>query len=430
MSSLYGQHITDLLQHYRTAMSKFNLDSIVISSGHHTHYFQDDIPHPFRAYSGAQQWLPFSLQANVHIIIPKHGLPTLLWPIQNDFWHASKIIPAGEWRLLWDIIDRPIQSDVTTYLMGKYVCFGPKKQQDIIEDPLSNKLHAFINYQKAYKTEFEIQAIAEANICAAKGHKAAEHAFLEGKSEFAIYNEYLTASEQTSSQEPYSGIVALNENAAILHYEKKQLQPFQQSRTLLIDAGVSTHGYASDITRTYTQDNGLFKDLLTSVETLQLQLCASATVGTDFQVLHDTALQGIAGILLQHKICSLSVEEQLQKDIPQTFFPHGLGHLLGLQVHDLGGHQRNREGDIKPSNPNSPYLRLTRTLEENMVITIEPGLYFIPMLLAKMQNEIPQHGCDFKKIETLLPFGGIRIEDNIVVGKEGNRNLTREAFSM
>lgn len=100
---------------------------------------------------------------------------------------------------------------------------------------------------------------------------------------------------------------------------------------------------------------------------------------------------------------------------------------MGLHVHDVAGHQQNPEGEVR-NDPENPFLRLTRTLEEGMVITIEPGLYFIPMLLNKLIEAEPQHGLDLDLIEQLKSYGGIRIEDNVLVTATGHRNLTREAF--
>lgn len=434
MPNLYANHVATLLKRYRAALKKFNLDGILLSSGPQTYYFQDDLAHPFRAYSGAQQWLPFPLNPNTYILIEKSGNPILIWPIQDDFWHANVSLPSGSWHKEWDVIERPLEHDIADYTRGKYACIGPSnKHASPFSIHLSEKqcrlLQAFVDYDKAYKTEFEIDAIQQANKLAVAGHKAAEQAFIEGKSELCIYHDYLTASNQDSSHEPYNGIVALNEHASILHYEQKNSNIASAHNTLLIDAGASIHGYASDITRTFTRQKGLFKDLLTGVDTLQQQLAQQAVAGVNFKQLHNKALHGIADILYQHKICALPAEDQVKKGVVQAFFPHGLGHLLGLKVHDAGGHQIDQAGTLDKPGVEAPFLRLTRTLEENMVITIEPGLYFIPMLLAKMQHEIPQHGCDLDLIETLLPFGGIRIEDNIVVGKKQSINLTRDEFS-
>ena len=119
-----------------------------------------------------------------------------------------------------------------------------------------------------------------------------------------------------------------------------------------------------------------------------------------------------------------TVDEAVAKGYTQTFFPHGLGHHLGLQVHDVGGHLKDASGNEAPPPSQYPYLRNTRTIEERHVFTVEPGLYFIEMLLRPFREE--NHGAfAWKLIDELSPLGGIRIEDNIVVTQDGHRNLTR-----
>ena len=429
MPKLYSQHLEILVTRYRKVMQTFDLDSIIISSGHKTYYFQDDYSHTFHAFSGAQQWLPFALSSDTYIVINKEEKPLLFWPKRDDFWHSDNSLPEGDWSDLWETIEARVNYDILAHLGKKHAWVGPKPDHIKIDFGHQAELEAAINYHKAYKTDYEIDAVYQANLKAVAGHKAAEQAFIQGKSELAIYHDYLNASHQGAVNEPYPGIIALNHHAAILHYDVKSHQPDSSSQTLLIDAGANYQGYASDITRTFTQDTGLFKAMVDSMESLQLSLCEQAVAGVDFNHLHQQCVTGVAKILLEHKLCRLSVEEQLEKRIPQVFFPHGLGHLLGLQVHDLGGHQVDEQGTIQSPSQHAPFLRLTRTLEENMVITIEPGLYFIPMLLEKMVAEVEDHGCDLALIESLKPFGGIRIEDNLVIGQEVSRNLTREAFA-
>ena len=429
MPKLYSQHLEILVTRYRKVMQTFDLDSIIISSGHKTYYFQDDYTHTFHAFSGAQQWLPFNLCSDVYILLNKLDKPLLFWPKRDDFWHSDNSLPEGDWSELWETIEARADYDILAHLGKKHAWVGPKPDHINTNFDCQKALEAAINYHKAYKTDYEIEAIYQANLTAAAGHKAAEDAFIQGKSELAIYHDYLNASKQGAVNEPYPGIIALNNHAAILHYDVKSHLAETNSQTLLIDAGANQQGYASDITRTFTQDTGLFNAMLNSMESLQLSLCEQAIAGMDFNDLHHKCVTGVAHILREHKLCALSIEEQLEKRIPQVFFPHGLGHLLGLQVHDLGGHQIDESGTIQSPNQNAPFLRLTRKLEENMVITIEPGLYFIPMLLDKMVAEIPEHGCDLELIESLKPFGGIRIEDNLVIGKNTTRNLTREAFA-
>ncbi|MEO9275410.1 Xaa-Pro dipeptidase [Marinomonas sp. 5E14-1] len=425
MTTLYQTHLTELSNRYEDALSHFNLDAIVLASGEKSYYFQDDHTHPFHAYSGAQQWLPFTLSAETYLIIKAGQKPTLVWPVRDDFWHAPNPVPAGDWQHNWNIVEAKKQDKWYADLPNKTAWLGPKPMEFAIP---CEGLKAYVDFSKAIKTPYEIDAMTAASERAVKGHMAAKQAFLAGMSELEIHLAFLQASQQSATQEPYPGIVGLDEHAAVLHYEHKSIEKQANSRTLLIDAGANEHGYASDITRTFVRHNDEFSALVNSLDKMEQSLCEKVLSGVDFRKLHQDTLIGVSTLLRDHQICSLSVEEQLAKRIPQVFFPHGLGHLLGLQVHDVGGHQADKSGNLNLPDEQAPFLRLTRTLEENMVITIEPGLYFIPMLIEKMEGEITQHGCNLSKIQQFLPYGGIRIEDNVVVKNTKSDNLTRTAF--
>jgi len=111
--------------------------------------------------------------------------------------------------------------------------------------------------------------------------------------------------------------------------------------------------------------------------------------------------------------------------LTRPFYPHGLGHHLGIQVHDVAGKLAGPDGSIAPPPAAHPTLRTTRTIETGHVITIEPGLYFIPMLLRPFRENEHKARFDWKLIDELAPNGGIRIEDDMLVTATGGRNLTR-----
>jgi len=119
----------------------------------------------------------------------------------------------------------------------------------------------------------------------------------------------------------------------------------------------------------------------------------------------------------------------LETGVTSAFFPHGLGHLLGVQVHDVGGFMENESGTVIDPPSGHPYLRLTRVLEENMVLTIEPGLYVIDMLLENLRGTPAEGHVNWNTVDWLRPYGGIRIEDNVRVMVNDRENLTRDAFA-
>ena len=131
-------------------------------------------------------------------------------------------------------------------------------------------------------------------------------------------------------------------------------------------------------------------------------------------------------MLIDNDICNGSEENLIALDIPQLFMPHGVGHLLGVQVHDVGGHQADSIGTLLPPPANSPALRNTRVMEADMVFTVEPGLYFIPLLLEAQRNSSKGKLINWKNVDELYCCGGIRIEDNIRVTDDGAENLTRQ----
>ena len=105
--------------------------------------------------------------------------------------------------------------------------------------------------------------------------------------------------------------------------------------------------------------------------------------------------------------------------------PHGVGHHIGLQVHDVGGQQAGPKGGKVPPDQEIPYLRTTRVLEPGHVVTIEPGLYFIPILLDPLRAGDEGQAVDWELVDRLIPCGGIRIEDNVVCTADGPRDLSR-----
>ena len=123
-----------------------------------------------------------------------------------------------------------------------------------------------------------------------------------------------------------------------------------------------------------------------------------------------------------------SGEEAFESGVTRTFLPHGVGHHLGIQVHDVGGHQAAPGGGSAPPPPEYPFLRNTRTLEPGHVVTIEPGVYFTPVLLDALRADEASSLVDWSVVEELAPYGGVRIEDDVLCTKDGYRDLTRASI--
>lgn len=135
----------------------------------------------------------------------------------------------------------------------------------------------------------------------------------------------------------------MNEHAAVLHYTEMQTIQFTDKdlRSFLIDAGGRYHDYASDITRTYSYQENAFAEMIQSMDEKQLEIIAAIKAGDSYVDLHKLSHVKVAEVLKEFNVINVSANEAIETEITSTFLPHGLGHHLGLHVHDAGGHQES-----------------------------------------------------------------------------------------
>jgi Xaa-Pro dipeptidase len=290
-------------------------------------------------------------------------------------------------------------------------------------------LVAALDALRAVKTPYEVACIAEANRRARAGHEALREAFAAGEaSELDLHLGYLRATAQDDWETPYKNIVALGPNAATLHhvaYSRRAAK--REAESLLVDAGATCRGYCADITRTWVKGSGAaagaFAQIVAGVEAMQQRLCAAVRVGISYERLHDESHREVAAILREVGLVRASVDETVATGVTRAFYPHGLGHSLGLQTHDVGCALRSPRAD-------NPFLRNTTDVAVGQVFTIEPGIYFIEALLGPLRARPGVSVVDFGVVDALSPLGGVRIEDDVHVvgGQEVVRNLTREVL--
>ncbi|MDX1490915.1 MAG: Xaa-Pro dipeptidase [Pseudohongiellaceae bacterium] len=439
----YQQHIEQLSHHYQVALDAYceGFGGVVIHSGSEHFYYDDDQSTPFRAYAHFTHWLPLNQTNQVLLVIP-NCTPVLFRVNPSDYWHeTAKALP--DWVVnSFDIIDlrdcTQIEAELSAVLsrhklkrdevafIGENTQFAKALGLDEHCHNPSSLLH-YLNYQRAYKSHYEVACIRKANRLALEGHQAARHAFFNNGSEYDIHMAYLQACKLLEHETPYPNIIALDEKAATLHYQNKRKELTQASKVLLIDAGYQFNAYCADISRTYAKPEAhpVFLQLLERMQELQTHLVTMLRPGQEYLNIHIEALKGIADILTDLDICRGSPDEVFDQGVSRTFMPHGVGHMLGLQVHDVGGRQLDREGRILAPPEYYPALRTTRTIEAQQVFTIEPGCYFIPALLQDLRDSKQGKLINWSLIEKLLPLGGIRIEDNVLASEGGADNLTR-----
>lgn len=429
--ALFKAHIHQVSALYDKALAATPFDAAVIGAGFPHRQFLDDRDDPYVPNPHFKYWVPLAQAPGSFVVLKPQSKPKLLFLQPEDYWHKPPETPTEPWVNEFDLIPIRSLAEARQHVPANAVFIGEAfHTQDTFGFAGSNPAGfiAQVHYARARKTPYEILCLQKANEIASRGHQAALTAFNEGLSEYATHLRYLAATAHMEAELPYSNIIAHNDAAGILHYTDLRRQTPSPLRNLLIDAGGQYRGYAADITRTHSNDMGLYGELKAEVDALERELCEMVTPGRLYTDIHLRAHFLIAQTLERLKILHCSAESAVERGITSVFFPHGIGHLLGLQVHDIGGHQTAADGTITAPPTGHPFLRLTRVLEESCVVTIEPGIYFIPMLLKQAHQKGFAAELNHQLIDTLLPFGGVRVEDNVMATSAGAVNLTRQVL--
>lgn len=431
LANHYPAHIAELQQRTSTILERQQFSALAIHAGQAGKIFLDDMYYPFKTNPHFKAWLPIIETPNCWLIVNGVDKPVLAFYQPLDFWHKVTQLAEDYWTSFFDIKLMAKADDIKDILPANKTNMAYiGGHQDVAAQLGFSHVNPsmvlnYFHYHRAYKTEYEMVCLREANRLAVLGHNAAKQAFLNQGSEFDIQLAYLKAAGQSENQMPYGNIVALNENAAILHYTALEQAKPQQHHSFLIDAGASFHGYAADITRTYAFAENEFSELIDAVNAMQIDLVNGLKANTSYVDLHIHNHYKLAELLIAQGIVHLDAQAMVNNGITACFYPHGLGHHLGLQVHDMGGFMADETGTHVDSPAQHPFLRTTRTIESKQVFTIEPGLYFIDEFLTKLANSENSKYINWPKVDRLRKFGGIRIEDNIIVHDDRLENMTR-----
>jgi Xaa-Pro dipeptidase len=435
LGALYKDHVQAVMARHDHALEQAGASHAVIYSGNPKVAFLDDNNYPFKANPHFVSWAPLTTLPFSYIVYTPGEAPILIYFQPRDYWHVVPGAPDGYWTSHFDIRVVHTIEDIGQHL-------PVQREKCILIGEIDDHVMAFdvervnpttavniLHHARGSKTDYELAAMRLASQRGAIGHRAAEAAFRDGHSEFDIHRAYCKGVSHTDAELPYGNIIALNAHGAVLHYTDLERTAPDAINSFLIDAGAQVHGYASDITRTYSSGEQRFQDLVDRMDIMQRNIVDRVEVGVDYRELHIDTHRMLAEVLVEAELASGDPATLLETGVTSAFFPHGLGHLLGVQVHDVGGFQENESGATIDPPSGHPFLRLTRVLEENMVLTIEPGLYVIDMLLENLRGTPAENHVNWATVDWLRPFGGIRIEDNVRVLVNDRENLTRDAFA-
>ncbi|TAQ87731.1 hypothetical protein B7494_g3965 [Chlorociboria aeruginascens] len=297
------------------------------------------------------------------------------------------------------------------------------------QDKDFNVLKEAIEECRVIKDEYEIALTKKANAISTIAHTAVLKAVKAAKNERELEALFLERSIANGAREQaYHSIVASGTAAATLHYVKNY-EPLEGKLNLLLDAGAEFKCYASDVTRTFpisgkfSPESRAIYDIVFQMQDVCTNMLKAGVLWDDVHLTaHKIAIEGLLslGILKGDK------EEILKARTSVAFFPHGLGHYLGMDTHDTGGHPNYEDEDSM-----FRYLRVRGKLPAGSIITVEPGIYFCEFIISPYLSDPTQAKyIDKATLDKYWEVGGVRIEDNILITDEGYENLTTAAKSV
>lgn len=292
-------------------------------------------------------------------------------------------------------------------------------------------LHPEITECRVFKTDLELEVLRFANKISSEAHKQVMKAVKPGMYEYqaeSVFIQYCYC-HGGMRHVGYTCICASGHNGSVLHYGhagEPNHKLIKDGDLCLFDLGGEYYGYTADITCTFPANGKFTPDqrlIYNAVLDSNRAVMKAAKPGQSWADMHRLAERVLLERLKDGGLLEGSVDEMMAAHIGAVFMPHGLGHLMGLDVHDVGGYP---EGVHRIEEPGIRSLRTTRTLEERMVLTIEPGCYFINKLLDDALANPNQSKFLVKdRINAFRGFGGVRIEDDVAITATGVELLTR-----
>jgi Xaa-Pro dipeptidase len=435
LDTAFAAHLDTVRLRTDAALQASQRDGLVIFSGRPRYHFLDDHASPYKANPHFLLWAPLLDAPDSFIRYVPGQRPLLVFHQPADYWHKPPAVPTGASVSQFDVhvIRDPGEARALLGTAGRRLAFVGEWQSGFeawgFAGANDQRLLDHLHFGRAIKTPYEVECMRRASTLAVRGHVAAEAAYRAGASEYEVHQAYCAATGLREQELPYGNIIAFGEGAAVLHYQNLRRERDVPRPSFLIDAGAEVRGYASDITRTYAGGDAAFGALVAAMDKLQLQLCAAVRAGTDYRDVHLLAHRLIAALLRDADIVGCDAGTAVAEGVTSVFFPHGIGHLLGLQVHDVAGFARDPSGAEIPKPEGHPFLRLTRTLAPGFVVTIEPGIYFIDLLLDQARAGTAGRHIRWETVQRFKKFGGIRIEDDVLCTAGEPENLTRDAFA-
>lgn len=282
-----------------------------------------------------------------------------------------------------------------------------------------------LTHLRRAKDTSELALMRRACEATAQGFRAFVQALKPGVSERELQVELETGFLRGGGDRTgYGTIVGVGSHAAVLHFTPGDRRT-QPGDVVLVDAGAEVARYTADVTRTYRLpggDDGFFRSLHAVVLQVERNAIGRCRPGAEWRDLHLQAAHEIAEGLVSLGLLVGSAASLVERDTQALFFPHGLGHMVGLGVRDASGYLPGR---TRSTRPGLSMLRTDLPLERGYIMTVEPGVYFIPAILQDLAlRERHRDAVRWDRVDALMDFGGVRIEDDVLVTADAPEVLT------
>ncbi len=426
MANAAGDGVAAQLSRRRSAVAKLwgDVDQVVLVGAGDLIPIpgRGDITYPFRAHSEYHYLTDRNRPGGVLAFDPADGWFDFVAPVTTAERLWSGATPGDMDGLALPDLERWL-----TVRSGRKIAGLGVLPADLrCDEELGGELRFALNEVRRPKDPVELERMRTAEKATSAAFAAAVPLLREGTTERTVQIELEAAALRHGGDAmAYDTIVAGGPNSAVLHFAPSTRR-FAAGELVLIDAGAEYRGYASDITRTYPVTGQLTAeqhDLHSLVQAAQLAAIQRCTIDTEWREVHLTAALVIAQGLIDLGLLRGQPTTLVQTGAVGLFFPHGIGHLVGLGVRDAGGALRERRSDPTPFTN----LRIDLPLRSGFVVTVEPGIYFVPALLQDPDHRRRhRRQVAWDRVDRMLDFGGIRIEHNVLITDEGNEVLTQD----
>ncbi len=357
----------------------------------------------------------------------------LTWERARGWTHFVRPIAAVE--RLWEGANEPVEGvdrkELDDWLKargGRPIAMLGAPLANVTGDvPLTDALREPLEDARRPKDGFELELVVRAIRATAAGYARAVEVIRPGVTEREVQIELEAEMFRHGAEElGYGSIIGIGERAAILH-STPNTTVARAEDVVLIDAGGAIRGYTADVTRTYSA-GGKFRPEAQAIYDVVLagQQAAinKSRAGVEWHEVHRAAALELAVGLVHLGILRVSPEAACESEAIALFFPHGIGHMLGLGVRDVGGHAPGREPDRMCCGAR---VRVDLPIRQNFIMTVEPGLYFVPALLDDPERRTKFHeAVDWDGLGRWRSVGGVRIEDNLLITDGEPVVLTQE----